>query len=195
MNTHAKNNKIFYLIIVVALIMLAGLIANIGNVALVMLEILQNDSGHLFVKLVGMSTGFILIPTFISKKIGIEFEEELVPFSKNQSILILVIILLMNSIFIKSDEIFTALIVAICEEYLFRYVAFHILFKEYHTFFTIIVTSLLFGLLLHINGDFWLNATIKVPAGYLLSRVGLKFGLQYSIAIHWLHNVVVGKTI
>ena len=56
----------------------------------------------------------------------------------------------MNSIFIKSDEIFTALIVAICEEYLFRYVAFHILFKEYQTFFTIIVTSLLFGLLLHI---------------------------------------------
>lgn len=195
MNTHAKNNKIFYLIIVVALIMLAGLIANIGNVALVMLEILQNDSGHLFVKLVGMSTGFILIPTFISKKIGIEFEEELVPFSKNQSILMLVIILLMNSIFIKSDEIFTALIVAICEEYLFRYVAFHILSKEYHTFFTIIVTSLLFGLLLHINGDFWLNAMIKVPAGYLLSRVGLKFGLQYSIAIHWLHNVVVGKII
>lgn len=195
MNTHAKNNKIFYLIIVVALIMLAGLIANIGNVALIMLGILQNDSGHLFVKLVGMSTGFILIPTFISKKIGIEFEEELVPFSKNQSILILVIILLMNSIFIKSDEIFTALIVAICEEYLLRYVAFHILFKEYHTFFTIIVTSLLFGLLLHINGDFWLNAMIKVPAGYLLSRVGLKFGLQYSIAIHWLHNVVVGKTI
>ena len=175
--------------------MLAGLIANIGNVALIMLENLQNDSGHLFVKLVGMSTGFILIPTFISKKIGIEFEEELVPFSKNQSILILVIILLMNSIFIKSDEIFTALIVAICEEYLFRYVAFHILFKEYHTFFTIIVTSLLFGLLLHINGDFWLNAMIKVPAGYLLSRVGLKFGLQYSIAIHWLHNVVVGKII
>lgn len=36
MNTHAKNNKIFYLIIVVALIMLAGLIANIGNVALIM---------------------------------------------------------------------------------------------------------------------------------------------------------------
>lgn len=195
MNTHAKNNKIFYLIIVVALIMLAGLIANIGNFALIMLGILQNDSGHLFVKLVGMSTGFILIPTFISKKIGIEFEEELVPFSKNQSILILVIILLMNSIFIKSDEIFTALIIAICEEHLFRYVAFHILFKEYHTFFTIIVTSLLFGLLLHINGDFWLNAMIKVPAGYLLSRVGLKFGLQYSIAIHWLHNVVVGKII
>lgn len=195
MNTHAKNNKIFYLIIVVALIMLAGLIANIGNVALIMLGILQNDSGHLFVKLVGMSTGFILIPTFISKKIGIEFEEELVPFSKNQSILILVIILLMNSIFIKSDEIFTALIIAICEEHLFRYLAFHILFKEYHTFFTIIVTSLLFGLLLHINGDFWLNAMIKVPAGYLLSRVGLKFGLQYSIAIHWLHNVVVGKII
>ena len=39
--------------------MLAGLIANIGNVALIMLENLQNDSGHLFVKLVGMSTGFI----------------------------------------------------------------------------------------------------------------------------------------
>ncbi|HFI0022722.1 TPA: hypothetical protein ACGORE_001728 [Streptococcus suis] len=69
MNTHAKNNKIFHLIIVVALIMLAGLIANIGNFALIMLGILQNDSGHLFVKLVGMSTGFILIPTLIQRKL------------------------------------------------------------------------------------------------------------------------------
>lgn len=187
------NNKAYTLLVVIALIMLAGLVTNLGNVFLIVVESLQNETGHIFVKLIAMGMGFILIPRIILKRLDIQIKDKSVQIGVVPSVLLLVIILLVNFLWIKSSDIFTALIVAICEEYLFRYLAHHILIKTFSHVATVFITSFLFGVLLHINGDFWLNVFIKIPAGYVLSYLGVRFGLQYSVAFHWLHNVLIGK--
>ncbi|WP_416876564.1 type II CAAX prenyl endopeptidase Rce1 family protein, partial [Kitasatospora sp. SC0581] len=70
-------------------------------------------------------------------------------------------------------------------------VIFNILSSQFDKKATFIIGSLLFASLLHLNGNFIINLAIKFPAGLLLYYLADTFGLQSSIALHWLYNMVI----
>ncbi|HEM3589162.1 TPA: CPBP family intramembrane metalloprotease, partial [Streptococcus suis] len=57
----------------------------------------------------------------------------------------------------------------------------------------ILITSVLFGFILHMDYPILDNLLIRTPLGILFSILATKIGLQYAIAGHWLYNLIVSK--
>ncbi|EPE8809670.1 hypothetical protein ACSN5W_002033 [Staphylococcus pseudintermedius] len=51
----------------------------------------------------------------------------------------------------------------------------------------------MFSLLLHLNGNFIENLLIKFPTSVILYIIREKIGLQESIVVHWLYNLIITK--
>ncbi|WP_323368745.1 CPBP family intramembrane glutamic endopeptidase [Staphylococcus schleiferi] len=96
---------------------------------------------------------------------------------------------------IKLENIIQPFIVATCEEYIFRGIFFAILISKFSKLKSFIIGSLIFGVLLHLNGNFIENIILKFPSGILLYIIADKLGLQESILFHWLHNIIVSEFI
>lgn len=189
------TNKIETLVIALTLIIIAGIFYNFGNIILLMFPLLQNIYGITFIKLFTMILGFVIIPIYILRLV--QFDTKTIGMTINVKIFLMLIVtvILLNYFLLKSDELFTALIVSFCEEFLFRYLLFGFLQQSYTNMQSVLIVSLMFGLVLHLNGNFIINLLIKVPAGIVLSVITKKFGLQFSVVIHWLNNMLVGKLI
>nr|WP_242443869.1 CPBP family intramembrane glutamic endopeptidase [Staphylococcus pseudintermedius] len=91
------------------------------------------------------------------------------------------------------EEIIHPFVVATCEEYLFRGLFFSLLLTKFSNFKSIIIGSLIFSLLLHLNGNFIENLLIKFPTSVILYIIREKIGLQESIVVHWLYNLIITK--
>ena len=143
--------------------------------------------------IVFMTLGFIFLPFLISHKQLKEEKEKEVTFSWKQYIVISIIIFLVNSLFIRSDEYFHQMIISMCEEILFRYIIYRLLRRDYGYTTTILLTSILFGFILHLDYPILDNLLIRTPLGILFSLLSTKFGLQYAIGGHWLYNLIVSK--
>ncbi|WP_240622778.1 CPBP family intramembrane glutamic endopeptidase [Staphylococcus delphini] len=91
------------------------------------------------------------------------------------------------------EEIIHPFVVATCEEYLFRGLFFSLLLTKFSKFKSIIIGSLIFSLLLHLNGNFIENLLIKLPTSVILYIIREKIGLQESIVVHWLYNLIITK--
>lgn len=187
------KNRIEHLILILALILLAGLIYNLGNIVMILIPELQQELGVTVVKFLSMTLGFIVIPTWIAKKIDLDVKNIPVKLNKKSAIVLLLLVFLFNFLILRSHELYTALIVATCEEYLFRYLLYGILVRTFNKNQAIIITAVLFGVLLHLNGNLLVNIFTKIPAGIILSQLAVRFGLQYSISFHWLYNMAVGR--
>ncbi|REH81482.1 hypothetical protein DOS79_01000 [Staphylococcus felis] len=94
---------------------------------------------------------------------------------------------------IKTEDIIHPFIVATCEEFLFRGIFFSLLLSKFSKFKAILIGSLIFSLLLHLNGNFIENFIIKFPASIILYLIRDKLGLQESIVVHWLYNLFITK--
>ena len=140
-----------------------------------------------------MPLGFIIIPHLIAQKNSLYSSEYDIRFSWKSYLLIAVLIFIANLFFIKSNEYFQQMIISACEEFLFRFVLYKILRKHYQYWPTIIITSLLFGFVLHLNYPFMDNLLIRTPAGIVFSLLASHLGLQYAIAGHWLYNLVISQ--
>lgn len=82
------------------------------------------------------------------------------------------------------------MVIASCEEFLFRYCLYRILRNNFSKPQTLLICSLLFGILLHLNYDIIDNLLIRSPIGFILGLVTMRFGFHYSIAAHWLINLL-----
>lgn len=184
-----ERNKIESLILILSLILLAGLVYNFGNIVMILIPALQQELGMTIVKFLSMTLGFIVIPTWIVKKINLDIKNIPVEFNKKSAMILLFSVFLLNLLILRSHELYTALIVATCEEYLFRY----FLVRTFNKNQAIIITAVLFGVLLHLNGNLLVNIFTKIPAGIILSQLAVRFGLQYSISFHWFYNMIVGR--
>ncbi|WP_343283868.1 MULTISPECIES: CPBP family glutamic-type intramembrane protease [Staphylococcus] len=87
------------------------------------------------------------------------------------------------------------LTIAMGEEYLFREVVYKILLNNFSFINSIIIGSLLFSLLLHLNESIITNLLIRFPSSILLYLLRYAFGLRASISVHWIYNILVSKVI
>lgn len=81
------------------------------------------------------------------------------------------------------------MVISMCEEFLFRFVIYKVLRNNYSRLWSIIIASLLFGILLHLNYPMIDNLLIRTPLGILFSILATKFGLEYAIGGHWIYNL------
>ncbi|WP_066915976.1 CPBP family intramembrane glutamic endopeptidase [Streptococcus sp. DD12] len=135
--------------------------------------------------------GFVIIPLLIFKILGYKIKEI------NLNILVAVIlgvaIVGFSYLFLNFVEVAHAFIIATCEELLFRYILFSALLSYYPRRQAIFIGSMLFAVILHLNGDFLANLLIKFPSSIILYLLADRYGIQYSIGLHWFYNVLIGS--
>ncbi len=141
---------------------------------------------------ISMPIGFILIPHYLAQKRSLYFKGDKgdVTFSFKSYLVVAVVIFLINHFLLGSEEYFQQMIISLCEEFLFRFVIYKILRKSFSYWSAILISSLLFGLVLHLNYPFLDNLIIRAPLGFLFSILATKFGLQYAIGGHWIYNLL-----
>ena len=149
------------------------------------------SQAYLMSLLVCMPIGFIALPYLIAKKGHFLSNEPEVQFQLPVLLILFLILWFFNFFFIESREFFQQIIIATCEEFLFRYIIYSVLRQGYSKWWSIVFTSLLFGLLLHLNYPFWDNLLIRTPMGMVFSLMALRWGLPYAIAGHCFYNLIV----
>lgn len=74
---------------------------------------------------------------------------------------------------------------------IFEKIQFDYLKKQMGIWMTIIISSIIFSFIFHLNDSFVGNLVIRFPLGIILGVIRLKFGLNKSIFVHWIYDVVV----
>lgn len=138
-----------------------------------------------------MPLGFIALPYLIARQGRFLSRVSEIRFQLPVFLGLTVLLYLVNSFFIGSQEFFQQLIIATCEEFLFRYLIYGVIRQGYSKWWSIVLTSLLFGLLLHLNYPLLDNLLIRTPMGILFSILALRWGLSYAIIGHCFYNLMV----
>lgn len=184
-----SHSKLETIIISISMVILAGLFVNIGNVFALFWSI-DNQMLINCILFFSSTIGFIVIPLLFLHLLGFKFIKP--KFDITFAIILLIVILFISIFIFKSGETIHALIIATCEEFLFRGIILSILLSCFKKREAFILGSLIFAILLHLNGDFLLNFVTKFPASIILYLLADYFGLQSSIAFHWFYNICVG---
>ena len=184
-----SHSKFEAIIISIGMVVLAGLFVNIGNVFALFWSV-DNQMIINCILAFSSSVGFIAIPLLFLHLLGFKFIKP--KFNIVFAIILLIVILFISIFVFKSGETIHALIIATCEEFLFRGIILSVLLSCFTKREAFILGSLVFAILLHLNGDFLLNFVVKFPASIILCILADYFGLQSSIAFHWLYNICVG---
>ncbi|WP_205401979.1 CPBP family intramembrane glutamic endopeptidase [Streptococcus lutetiensis] len=173
----------------VGLIVIASLIYVLGT-SLVFFSSSDNlQLSYLISLICFMPLGFIILPHYISKRGGLYSDNKDVTFNWKSYLVVAVIIFLINYFFLGSTEYFKQMIISMSEEFLFRFVIYKILRKNYSYIQAIVIGSLLFGVVLHLNYPLMDNLLVRAPLGLLFYILATKFGLQYAVAGHWIFNL------
>ncbi|MBF0698777.1 CPBP family intramembrane glutamic endopeptidase [Streptococcus danieliae] len=174
----------------ISLIIIASIIYSLG---LATLFFSPSNELQLFYQvslLFFMPLGFVVVPCWISNKNDLCNSQVLVQFNWKSFVILAFIIYMVNGLFLHSEEYFPQMVIAICEEYLFRSLIYRILRTHFAPLWAILIGSFLFGLLLHMNYPLLDNVFVRFPLGLLFSGLTLRFGLQYAIAGHWIFNLI-----
>jgi membrane protease YdiL (CAAX protease family) len=91
----------------------------------------------------------------------------------------------------KASTVLHYLVIAIAEEVHFRKFQFEYLKKQIGIWMAIIISSMIFAFIFHLNDSIIENFVIRLPLGIILGVVKLKFGLNKPIYIHWIYDVIV----
>ncbi|QGU80184.1 hypothetical protein BSR19_03145 [Streptococcus salivarius] len=185
--THSKAETI---IVSISMVVLAGVFVNIGNVFAILFRI-DNQVSINLVLIFSSLIGFVAIPLLFLYYL--EFKLIKPKFYIISAIVLSVLILFISIFIFQSEEIVHALIIATCEEFLFRVIILSVLLSCFKKRSAFVLGSLIFAILLHLNGDFLLNFVMKFPASVILYILADRFGLQSSIAFHWFYNICVGS--
>lgn len=184
-----KLKKIFYSF---ALIAIAGICINIGNMLTIFISLKNKYLLNLILLAIFGLLGFIIIPYFLSK--FLDYIDQPIYINLKYAVFLFILITFYG-LYIHSTELWHDFVIAVCEEFLFRYVIFQVLQSNgtFNKLNSIILGSLLFALVLHINGSFFINLLTKFPMSLIMYFLADRLGLQSSIAFHWFYDVTVGK--
>ena len=189
-----KLSQIESILLCIVLTVLAGISINLGGLLVLFLPIQNLGSWQLIVPAIFFIIGFIIIPRILTEK-TIGFTSYI--YQTMNFYLFITYIIIVFIVFTiwptNLESVIQSFIVSTCEEYLFRGIIFAILINKFNKLQTFIIGSLIFALLLHLNGNFFDNLLIKFPSGILLYIIADKLGLQESILFHWVHNIIVSK--
>lgn len=175
------------------LILLASLTYVVGTSLLFFSPAEQLEQTYFWVLAGFMPLGFVILPHLIAERYRLYVDGERVQLSWVVYLVFAVMIFLINQWFIRSTEFFHQLIIAFCEEYLFRLVIYQVLRQRYGYWSSIMISSILFGVVLHLNYPLLDNLLLRVPAGLFFSLLATKLGLPYAVAGHWLYNLIVSQ--
>ncbi|ARJ50936.1 CPBP family glutamic-type intramembrane protease [Staphylococcus lutrae] len=181
------------LLLSVAVVVIVGFSFNIG---ILLISLLDNDTFsniYLFLFVLVFIINFIFIPVFLINRIlGIKNNALLHNlFNWKRTMLLFSTVLLFSIFYVGKDATIEYFIVAFGEEFLFRHLIFFILLHAFNKKWSILIGSLLFALLLHLNGNFFVNILTKFPVSILLYYLANKYKLQDAISVHWLYNVMI----
>ncbi|WP_436855983.1 CPBP family glutamic-type intramembrane protease [Staphylococcus caeli] len=186
-----KKTEVF--IIALLLVVISGLSLNI----LLMLSVILPSDIPMFLYQINFGfifiISFILLPAFVYKVLPIHTSPiwNTNVFNYTRLLILFLIIFPLSILLIGLYSTTEYLIVAFCEEFLFRHILLLLLISYFNKNTTYILDSLLFSLVLHINGDFWINLFTKFPVSLFLYWLTQKYKLQDAIAFHWIYNVLV----
>lgn len=181
------------LVISLFLITIASLSYTLGTSLMFITSFSNVENMYLVSLLIFMTLGFIFLPLAVSHKQLSEEQYQEVKFSWKQYVVIATVIFLVNHFFIRSDEYLHQMVISMCEEVLFRYIIYRLIRKNHSYVVTVLLTSVLFGFILHLDYPILDNLLIRTPLGIVFSLLATKFGLQYAIAGHWLYNLIISK--
>lgn len=177
----------------IGLIAIASLFYALGTAFILVYSLENLQQVYLASFVLFMPIGFIVIPFLLARNYINESPYKEVVFDWKQYTLIAATIFSINYFFIRSDEYFLQMIISISEEVLFRYIIYTIIRKNHSYRSTVLITSILFAFLLHMNYPLLDNLFIRMPFSIVFTMIATKLGLQYSIGGHWLYNLVVSK--
>lgn len=180
------------IMISLGIIILASLTYALGTSMIFVLPFGDMNSTYLVSLMTFMPVGFIVLPFILSRE---QLKEADITFNWKQYIILAAIIFIINHFFIRSNEYYHQMMISMCEEVLFRYIIYGLLRKHYKYGMAILITSILFGFILHLDYPLIDNLLIRMPLGIIFSILATKFGLQYAIAGHWLFNLLASKSL
>ena len=154
--THSKAETI---IVSISMVVLAGLFVNIGNVFAILFRI-DNQVYINLVLIFSSLIGFVAIPLLYY----LEFKPIKPKFYIISAIVLSVLILFISIFIFQSEEIVHALIIATCEEFLFRVIILSVLLSCFKKRGAFVLGSLIFAILLHLNGNFFVKFRDEVPS-------------------------------
>lgn len=187
-----RKDQFNSIVISISLVALSGLTVNVANMVTLLVPIKDRMIVNLVMYIAACVFGLVLLPYFFAKTVIYNGKMPKCNISAKRMIFEILVVL---TIFILSTEKYSLihnLVIATTEEIFFRYIIFFVLLKSFDKKHAIIIGSLIFSLILHMNGDFWLNFVTKIPAGLVLYCLADKYGIQDSIFFHWGYNSLVG---
>ncbi len=172
------------------------LIAGYGMNVFVLGSILLGQSaGTLAVQVMNelsIVMALVILPYFIYKKAlnyDIEYKFDKRKLCKDL-ILEIVIGIALILLFDKAAVIHF-FIIAFAEEMHFRVFQYGYIESKIGTKEAIIISSIIFAFVLHLNDMFIGNLLIRLPLGIVLGLIRYKFGAEKSIYTHWIYDVIV----
>lgn len=88
--------------------------------------------------------------------------------------------------------VFHYLIVSLGEEYMYRDLMLNSLRSSYSVYVSVILSSILFAFIGHINESIMINLVVRFPLGLILGWIASKTNsITYPIIIHTLYNLIV----
>ncbi len=83
------------------------------------------------------------------------------------------------------------LIIAVSEETAFRFILNDYLEDQMGAGWALLVTSIIFAFVLHLNESILGNLLFRLPLGFGLGFIKKRYGLGKAIAAHWVYDVLV----
>ncbi len=129
---------------------------------------------------------FDLVPKLIYKRL-LNFERRVEVGWRTAAGFILLFIFLLQ--FTDYSMTIHFLAIGIGEEYLFRKLHYDYLNEKIGSVYALILTSLIFALLLHINETFLSNLFVRFPIGMVLGMIRIFFNIKGAMVAHWIYNI------
>lgn len=95
--------------------------------------------------------------------------------------------------FFEKNAVLHFIVIAVAEEIHFRWFQYGYLEKNIGSKNAIIISSIIFAFVLHLNDNLILNLIIRLPLGIVLCLINNRFGIGKSIASHWIYDVIASS--
>lgn len=186
-----RKNQINNIIIAISLVAIAGLFVNLANMITILVPSEEKMVTNLALYMIACVLGFAIFPYLFVCKVIYNGEMPRCKINIKRTVIIALIVLIIIVVSVEKYSLLHNLIIATTEEVLFRYIIFSILVSCFDRKYAFIIGSLIFSLILHLNGDFLINFLTKIPASLFLYYLADKYGIQDSIFLHWGYNSLI----
>lgn len=189
-NIKAKIEPIIYSIV---LAILAGIFVNIGLMMLTVNTTTTYNMIGFITFIICAVSGFIIIPTLITNRI---YGKNILKRSQGiidlrRSIVLFILICPLGYYLGGLEKTIFFLLIAICEEFLFRHIIFNVLKNDNTVFMATFIGSIIFATILHANYNLIDNLLIRAPFSMIFYYLTQRYKLQDAIGFHWIYNIIV----